>query len=526
MSNYVDKLQLLSRELFNTSFKFDSYSPEKRTSATIIGEIFFELKNNRNVDDFDVNPQEIMRIGTIFASMGKMLNTKVKLLTCDKTKQKYEDIKIIDYFDAIEKENFHSTKIETENYICSYHQEDLFTHLHLACLITLAFVIKRKYDVSTQELIKYATVAYLHDVGKPGSLVLIKKKKWTSFPFHGELGAGILSQLWSSDFGAPYTEDVWEEICRTIAVHMCGYRSHDCQNVETKYKWNMLGTEKPSVKENLYFLSFGDHFGALPEKTVESVDDKEFILSRKNFMDVVKTSSPVEFLKINKFKGIVVFVRGKSACGKSVCVKKITDMLAQNKIPTRVVERDMIICQTSATDMGEVEVISEKPTGELYKKYYDHYQENKLKLSKEVADKMKKSILDGIINNEVVIVNTMMSYFNSINFSVPDLLRNTFVISVDVIRNVPVSIADTEKKNISLEEQLERFGEKTFWSWLSDKTINHKNLSSISTSSSLKQKFPLTKPRLCFVVSWNQHTEIGYTEMLQQIKSISSIFSH
>lgn len=519
MNEHVEKLELLARELYNSSFKLGINSFDRRTTTTIISEIFCILRYRKNIKEFDLDCQEIMKISTTFVSMGQMLNTRVKLLTCQKKKQEYEDIKILDYFDLIEKEDFHTRKINSIEYICSYHQESLFTHLHLACLVTLAFIIKNKHDVSTQELIKYSTISYLHDIGKPGSLYLIKKKKWTSFPFHGEMGAGLLLQLWTKEFGTPYTKELWEEICRTITVHMCGYHSYDSKNPETKYKWNILSTENPTIKENLYFLSFGDHYGALPDETVENIDDEVFISSRQDFINTIrKTYESKDFLKNNGFNGVIIFVRGKSASGKSTCVQKIKEMLGQNNIHTKIVERDAIMCKLSAKYLNIT--VSKKPTGEEYKKFYKYYQDNKIKLSTEIAKEMKNEIIIGIANKEIVIVDTVMSYYCSIDSSIPIEIQNAFVISVDVIRNFPIIANDGERLGISHDKQLELFGEKTFLSWLPDNGINHKNLSSVSTASSLKQSFPITRPRLCFIVSWNQHSELGYDEMLRQIKYI------
>ena len=131
MGEIVNRLELLSRQLFDSAFKFD----HNASATSVIGEIFNILKTHKNLKEFNLNLQEIMRISTTFASMGKLLYTDVELFTIDEqSKQNCENIKIIDYFNLIEKKNYHSCCKDGETYVCSYHTEDLFTHLHLTCL--------------------------------------------------------------------------------------------------------------------------------------------------------------------------------------------------------------------------------------------------------------------------------------------------------------------------------------------------------------------------------------------------------
>ena len=512
-------IEQLTRKLFNLSFYQND--ADNNEINDIISQIFSELYNVKKIDQFLLSEHQINKIRTIFMSLKKMLTTSIKLLTIEKKTQLMIDIKILDYFDYFEKHNIHRIEKNGILYKCEYHSEDLFTHLHLACLTSLAFMIKN--NISDNELIKCATIAYLHDIGKAGSLSCIDGKKWTSYTFHGELGSGLLLQMWTEQFGEPYTKEIWEEICRTIAIHMCGYHQHDHEDKDTQYKWSILTSETLNVKRNLYYLSFGDHFGGIPEDTVEKVSDTIYINSREQFINMINNSLPPKaFYEMNNLNGLVIFVRGRSASGKSTCGKMIQNMMSERNIKCRIVERDRIICSISAKSLGEI--IYDRPIGDNYRKYYDNYKKNKDKLSKEVADKMKTEINDGIINGEIVIVDTVMTYFNAINFSVPDTIRKCFIVSIDVIRNTIITEKDSYRLGCNLSSQLDLFGERDMFSWLKEDKGNYRNLSSYSTARSFMRNICITRPRLCFVTAWNENGTFGINEMMRQLKYLSTPF--
>ena len=278
------KINQLCYNLYKSSFFINNIT--KMDTTSIINEIFYILRNLTNLSYFITNDMEIMKISTIFLSLGNLLNATTLIYTSEKNTdgkiiQDYKKIIIKDYFDMINQNN------------------NLFTHSHLCCLVTLLFVIRDKPNLSNLDYMKFATIAYLYNIGKVDTI-----------EFSGELGAGLLLQLWNTTFGEPFTKEIWSEICRTI----CVYRS------------NILSFETNRVKENLYYLSLGDEFANLN--------------NQHNFNNIVnlKKSMLEPFTEINC--KIVIIVRGVSNVGKTTCVNKINAFLNNNKFETKIINND------------------------------------------------------------------------------------------------------------------------------------------------------------------------------------------
>jgi hypothetical protein len=372
-----EKIFFLCRELFFSSF-FNRIVKES-TQSEIIRKIFVSL--NCKYFDFDNENSYIPTIiESIYVALGHMLNTKVYV----SISSVITHVSLIDYFVEIEKKD--------------YHTEDLFTDLHLVCLTSIAHIIMIKPDVSTAELMKHATIALFHKIGKNGS-----------FPFSEELGCGVLQYLWTFDFKQPFTKDIWEEICRTICAHMCNYE--------------FLTTETFSVKENLMYLSFGDYFKKTQEKST-IVIDVDSIIGKIN-----KTFSPDEFFKVNNFSGITIVIKENDETTKFV--EKILSMAN--------VEYEIFDVQNNFKDM------------KLY-----------IKSGKVVIIKIK-------CKNDIFCLT-----MNNTNLQ-PKEVTNSLVITVDSV-------------------------------------IDIKNIESITA----------LKPKICFVVSDNQNSKLGYSELTRQLLYFTS----
>lgn len=464
MNMYVEELQILSRKLYKAAFKFDS--DDESSVSSLIKQIFAILKKYYNNNIFDVSDAKCMQISTIFVSMGTLLNTYSYINTACELGQEREKIKLLDYFDIIEGKNWHSHVHKHETYLCAYHQEDLFTHLHLACLVTLLFVIDEKHDITNNELLIYATIAYLHDIGKMGSLTLLQYRKSTSFPFHGEMGAGLLSQLWNPMFGEPFNKNTWEEICRTITIHMCGWTTLEKSDEIAKYKSKILLNELPTVKENLYYLSFGDYYGKIND--INKIDNDVFMKSKYDFYKSIQQSTNInEFNEMLNYEGLIIIIRGQKFSNKTKTSEKIIDFLQKNNLKYR----------HAAIKKDDVSLINE-------------------------------FVNNGKNKKEIVMLECEYDVLQEIKIGI----SNMMVISIDTINN------------LQLEQNTCNDVFKTILSYMPYKIplLNDElhEFSSRSTSSDLKGS--CLRPNLCFVLATNKHGMIGDTELFRQLKYYTS----
>ena len=404
------KINQLCHNLYKSSFFINDII--KMDTTSIINKIFYILHNSNNLSYFITNDMEIMKISTIFLSLGNLLNATTLIYTSEKntdgkTIQDYKKITIKDYFDMMNQNN------------------NLFTHSHLCCLIALLFVIRDKPNLSNLDYMKFATIAYLHNIGKLNTI-----------EFSGELGAGLLLQLWNTTFGEPFTKEIWSEICRTICV----------------YGSNMSVYETNRVKENLYYLSLGDEFANLKNQhdfTNLSLGDEFANLNNQhNFNNIVNLKKSIikPFNKINyKF---VIIVRGISNVGKTTCVNKINSFLNNNEFETKIVHN------------------------------------NNFQL---------KDIQYGFLNNEIIIIETDLLNYIELVKNITSMIPNIFIISVDVIRNIPFI-------GNSIEHT------KSIISWVPN-IVKYEDL----------------KSNMCFIIAHNNNCEIGYDELFELFESLKKI---
>lgn len=469
-----DKTSLISsycRELFNSSFFTDKNNKNLLNKdfppELLIFKIFEELDNiNEKFHQtkiFNIDIQTSTIISVIYNSLGSLLTTPVYVLSLDKSNQSYLEIQIIDYLIDIEKYDFH--KLTTTNNGCPFHTEDLFTHLHLTCFTTLFFLLKLKPDITTFELMKHAVISLLHDIGKPSCLKIVPENNYVSFPFHGELGAGMLLQLWASNFPEPFTKNVWEEICRTICIHMCGYKSIDFEKKDISDKMMVLSYETQTVKDNLLHLSYGDYFGSIKKDSFNCVSPQTFIESRNKFKKII--NDPVDFEKIIEkhiFSSTVLFIRGQKFFGKSTFVNKIIKFLN---------------------------------TKQIEYSYYD----------KLIPTDKTRIDLD-IRQNKFIIIelSSEVSFSPSaIDICLPNSMKNTFKISINLIRNLPFDQTFNEKEYFKCNKNL--------YNWISSDSHDLYNLSSFSSSFHNSK----SKPSTSFLITYNHTTELGDFELFRQL---------
>jgi hypothetical protein len=365
--------------------------------TVIIEKIFCILHELTNSSYFVANDMEIMKISTVFLSLGNLINASTWIYTSEKNSndeiiQDYKKITIGEYFMIMEKTNY------------------LFTHSHICCLIVLLFIMRDITDLSTHDYIKYAAIAYLHNIGKLGS-----------DDFSSEIGSGLLMELWNTTFGEPFTKETWCEICRAICVNGS----------------DSVSFESEKIKEYLYYLALANNFIDI---------SSNFIGIRKcqNCDDIFKFKKII-FDSFNKkiydTKRPLIIVRGVPGAGKTICANKINAFIKNKCFKTKMINGNNF-----------------KPRD------FQNY--------------------DGAI-----ILETNLSNYEILIESTVIKNKNFFVISVDVIRNIPfVGKSECSKSMVS---------------WVPD-NIN-------------KQKM---KTDMNFIISHNNISEYGYNELFEILGQI------
>ena len=299
-------------------------------------------------------------------------------------------------------------------YKCSFHTESLLSHLIFCMLKTIE---RFPSNMKNRKKLQLAIIALLHDVGKYGCTCLMhfKDKKVTGFPFHGEYGAGILIKLWHEGFSEFFGKDEWSLMCRTLAVHMCGYHETDTNTFQSDYKHTLLQLENNTVKENLYWLSYGDKEGRCADSSV-SFDLNHYIAFRNTFKERISHKFDMkQFMKTYKLHGYLIQICGMSSSGKSTIVNKIKAYFVDNNIPDNaitIIERDMIMATVTCKYLNKEQPIT-KPEGNDYRELYEKYKEHKL--SKMVNNYMSHLIHTKLRSGNIVIVDTVANYFKGSN---------------------------------------------------------------------------------------------------------------
>lgn len=374
---------------------------------------------------------------------------------------------------------------------CSFHTETLEMHSIMTMLYCMSFFLKE--EVHDMKLHVVGLMGLLHDVGKRHSVKEINQE--LCYPCHGEIGCSILLRLWNTNFEPFITEEEWKVMCGAINLHMCGYHE-ETLNSNTMQKWNLLSVHPYPVKRALYVLSFGDTFAAGP-KSSEALNS--FLKSRDSFKNIVVDS--VQDISTDK-KGVLIQVLGSSSSGKSSFVEQFCKELSNKGIFYCVATRDTIM----------IEVVEEKWGKQInYAAYRQIYADHKL--SKLVNERMNVKICQALDSNSLVIVDTVAVLYNAAKFIIPQNARNALKISIFIDRGEEIQEQDGKRLNISLEEQLKLFGQKSAAFTLpciptptdTKLNLNLFNLSAISTSRNFSKASECSsRPHIVLHYFWNK----------------------
>jgi hypothetical protein len=446
-----------------------------------------------------------------------ILNEEFNIWIVQKEIQQMKKTNFAHILSEISKEHTHKFMKNGTEYACP-HYESLGTHLLTAMTIMFACT----NDVESDVRLSLCTTALLHDIGKYRTAgMTYGKHNYSQYPFHGELGAGILLQAWTLDgMGKYFNKETWEEMSRTVSMHMCGYSENDASREQTQFKWNLLANESGNVKNMLFYMSMADRFGTIKtdgESEGRNNDDK-FKNSREEFKNSL--TCKCDHSKYTK-NGMCIMLCGMSAAGKSTLVEKIIETCdSVKKDMCVVIDRDLIMTQVVSEHLQIETKPTVKASGKQYAEFREVYERHKLNTT--VNKIMKEDIDIGIKNGKIVILDTMMNLFGSLNKVLPKNFKKTFKISIHPVRNEIMTQKDADRLGITVEKQLNIFGSRDEFCWLTSslmgesryETSKLKILAPITTVRDMDNAKESAKPTLTFVVTW----DLGKTDMLRQIK--------
>lgn len=448
----------------------------------------------------------------ILKNLNVFLNIETQILTIINGNQELRTIKLGDILLLMAEDHFH----KVSNHKCKYHDESLLTH-SLMCMLKCIEILP--LSMSLYYKTQIAITALFHDVGKMSSKVLIKKDK-IAFPFHGEMGSGIMQQLYCVEMNKMFTKVEWETMCRAICTHMCGYHVKDYNSKEAKYKMEMLKFETTDVKQLLYHLSYGDSTA----KISSVIEENDILDRREKFIENITGDFNILAITAkNKLNGCIIKLCGQSASGKSTITKLIKNYLqSQNVLEEQIVciERDLIMCNTSLLSQNpDATIFTVKPRGDIYEELYNNYKEKEL--SNTVNNIIKNIIKQN--TDKIIIVDSVINYYNAAAIY-PEESKNMLKIAIHLIRGDLINNTDCERMNSSMEKQIKLFGDRDIRCWVPGERVNLNNLTSMSTNNYISQS--LVQPHMCFQYFWSDRYKIGATDIKRMLSQISKLITY
>src|ERR1700744_4565164 len=236
---------------------FNSYCNDSNIKESLAA-LIVHMKTSPESKYMDIDDINLKDACQMYRDIGIIMHINFNIMISDGKKQNMRETNLLEMFNTIKTNHCHTMKVKSHTYICEYHKESLFSHLHLASLMTLIQVSKNSEMVYKEKLLIVLT-ALLHDIGKFESyqpITIDAGRKLLGFAFHGEMGSGIIQQMYNMKFEKYFSKEEWEMMARTVCVHMCGYTEVDQESISAKYKWSLLRLENQSVRNCLKYLSY------------------------------------------------------------------------------------------------------------------------------------------------------------------------------------------------------------------------------------------------------------------------------
>lgn len=363
---------------------------------------------------------------------------------------------------------------------CSYHLEELFYHLLLAGLLSGLHA----KSIGSNIFLAIVT-AMLHDIGKV-STASTTDAGYVAYPFHGEMGALILSGIYSEDLAPYFTKNAWETMIRTISIHMCSYHLTSFDSYWDKQRVNSTRCESDATKVLLNSLSYGDTLAAFSNKN----DVDSWLASRDKWWKSVNRP----FKTSKKKSKVLVLVRGVSNSGKSTIAEIVSNDLAARGVDSTIISRDMLIAQYDGYSG------SARPTGKDYNQLHKKCSDENA--GKTVNSNMRKQFRDALKSHNVVIVDTVASMFPGFEAGIlPTTIYNCEVIAIDVNTNVLTNHAALTKNGLDPQAQMKLSGIRTRFAPVDPNKVDLRNMGS-------KYTYPngpalASNPSRVYQVGWN-----------------------
>lgn len=458
-----------------------------------------------NVSD---SAKMVKSIARTYKKVSAFLKKKITFVERTKTGEILEEKKVTisfgEYLEEIKGKHIHQDVVSGDGRTCScsYHEEELFYHLLLAGLQS------GLHAKSIGSNVFHAIIAaMLHDIGKI-STVSTTETGFVAYPFHGEMGALILSGIYSTDLASYFTKEEWETMIRTISIHMCSYHITNFETHWNKQRVNSTRIESDTTKVLLNSLSYGDTLAAFSNLN----DVESWLVSHDNWWKAI--NRPYKASK--KKSKVLVLVRGFSNSGKSTIAEIVSNDLKTNGVSSTIISRDMIMAQQCGYTGNT------RPTGKEYQQLHSTYSDERQ--GKAVNTAMRTQIREALKSHNVVIVDTVASMFPGFESGIlPTCVRNCEVIAIDVNANV-LSNQDTLSKNgLNHQAQLALSGIRTKFAPYDTKKIDIYNMAS-------KYNFAngpawISNPSFVYQVGWNEsfngENSIGLMPVLSAVRNLA-----
>lgn len=450
----------------------------------------------------------VKSIARTYKKVSAFLKKKITFVERTKTGETFSETKATisfgEYLEEIKGKHVHQGVVSGDDRTCScsYHEEELFYHLLLAGLQSGLHA----KSIGTN-VFQAIITAMLHDIGKI-STASTTEAGYIEYPFHGEMGALILSGIYSADLAAFFTKDEWETMIRTISIHMCSYHITNFNSHWNKQRVNSTRIESDATKVLLNSLSYGDTLATF--SNLNDVDS--WLASREKWWKAV--NRPYKATK--KKSKVLVVVRGFSNSGKSTIAEIVSKDLATNGVSSTIISRDMIMAQQGGYTGNT------RPTGKEYQRLHATCSDEKG--GKAVNAEMRKQIREALKSNNVVIVDTVASMFPGFESGIlPACVRNCEVIAIDVNANV-LSNQDTLAKNgLDPQVQMALSGIRTKFAPCDTKKIDLHNMA--SKYNFAKEPAWTSNPSFVYQVGCNElfngENSIGLMPVLVAVRNLA-----
>ncbi len=393
------------------------------------------------------------------------------------------------------------------------HDESLYDHLRDCAQICFENAVSFGY--TAKECIKAYIAGLLHDIGKPGTMRYLSKH--LAFKGHGLVGGAILENFWSDQLETQLglTKEDWGDISACADVHMCSYFEGQTTPIH-KYSVNILPNQ---VKRLLSVLCIGDQLSMKPSSTYTktSTDIEQFVKTTHPEYQNTLFNSSITFESIDKKHGILIFIQGSSASGKSTMAKKMMKRFGDHCIH---VNRDYYMVRQTMKIMGETPIqSSDEMTPELYQRCHQKYVSSDKKWANQINDGMRRDISDGLQLGKIVIVDTLATMFDAIDGIIPDNASDAYRMAFWVHRNQMITNEESiSRLGMDMTTQVEIHGDKSIWNPLNP-IVNWSKMISATEFADLNGDLK-NQVHLSLSVGWNGVKEHILTHLFDQMESM------